>query len=69
MPYRAIRAAVFVGWCEVNVGSWRGRGLNRGFESGESRFEDAGDGKEAEQGGFGDVAAAFGVIEQGCAQE
>ena len=43
--------------------------MNRGFESGEALFEDTCDGKESEQGGFGDVAAVLGVIEQGCAQE
>ena len=51
------------------MGSWRGGGLDRGFESGEAFFEDTGDGEEPEQGGFGDLAAVLGVIEQGCAQE
>lgn len=40
--------------------------MDRCFESGEAFFED-GYGEEAEESGFGDVAAALGVIEQGCA--
>jgi len=35
------------------------------FESCEAFFEDAGDGEESEQGGFGDVAPLLGVAEHG----
>lgn len=46
------------------MGSWSG-GLDCGFESGEAFFEDAGDGKESERSGFGDVVALLCVFEQG----
>lgn len=57
----------FVG--ESVLGSWGGCGLQCCFESGEPFFEDTGDGEQAEQGGFGDVATVLGVAEQGGAQE
>lgn len=44
-------------------------GLNRGFESGESFFEGAGDSEQSQHSGFGDVAAVLSVFEQGGAQE
>ncbi|WP_193777143.1 hypothetical protein [Rhodococcus sp. YH3-3] len=50
-------------------GGCGGCGLECCFESGEAFFEDAGDGEQSEQGGFGDVAAVLGVTEQGGAQE
>jgi len=49
------------------MGSWIGRRLGCSFESGEVFFEDADDGKESEQSGFGNVVAVWCVFEQGSA--